>query len=1234
MVGDPMEDDDGQAVSFPPDPDATFARRISMTTDVAEGETLARLPEKSTMTFALERDLGDADKTALKPGFILRRIVGEGGFGEVWEALQISLERIVAVKRIQFAHYRRLLSNERRTAAMDYQFQQEAMITAQLEHPNIVPVYDLGADLDGHPLLAMKMVRGRPWSEELHSDFDVLSEDEHLAKHLPILIDMMQAVAFAHSKGIVHRDLKPSQVMLGQFGEVMLMDWGLAIRVRSGGSSDENPIQRRISIPTPETAASPAGTPSMMAPEQTLPLATGVTARTDVYLLGGTLYCLLTGSYPHKAMDSASAIARAKEGVVEDPRKRSPERAIPDELAELCLWALQVVPGDRPESVQVMIDRLGDYLTGASARRQSEMVTREIASKLVVWEAGKLEGDVTTRYNVLSGWLAELQKAGLLWPRNPAVKGLRERALRHYAEAAIAEGDLRLSRVMAVPLGDGALLDRIARAEAKVARDRGQRRLAIAGAAVLSVALLLGALSYSIEQKRAGERLEIQRNLAEEARGRAEMASAEAVAQRVIAEAAKLAAEEEQYYSGIGLAEVAIGEGRFEKAWELLAEKSPVAFRRWEWGNLLQRVFPDDLLMRVSTRHFDAKSSPDGETYCISGDKEVVLVDADAGTVIWRAAIAGHNVWTSEFTPDGALIAAGSFDQRIYLLDAATGQVVKTLTGHSSIVRGLSFNRDGAQLASACIDGTVRIWSIPGGESVHIIRGFTNGAYDVDFSPDDSRLLVTALGSMAVVYDTATWEKVLELEGHTENVLAGSFSPDGLTIATAATDRKVRLFDAATGTLKSDFENPGAFLHDLTYSPDGRMILTSDDLGMRRLWDANPGEGDPIPLGQVQAGEPGFHGSFTADGRHILTTSIKEVRRIALQVVTGRVPLRTDVAPDEIMGTRDRVRAYGVPDLRDRIWARREQRWSVPGGVTLATWRDRTFLAIGRYQRFSPDSTLRVEIDESTLLAKVVRVADGSVLASLATNNLIDTAFSPDGNILATAELTDRIGLWNTTDWTKIGELVVDTKGEIREDRFRFLPNDLTFSPDSKSLLVGYLNGKAAVWDVATRERRLTLDTITGMGICVAYSHDGTKVASGGGGNSIGVFDSTTGALLSRMDGHRRTVLSIDFGPSDDRIVSVGRDSTLRVWDVPTGREALILAQDDSENAPIGAAFTEDGMTIIGLTSGGDFRVFEAFPWNKNEYPGDESIAFQDRVETYKRQMRQGHHTATDAPRQ
>src|SRR5690606_21487394 len=104
----------------------------------------------------------------------------------------------------------------------DRQFQQEAVITANLEHPNIVPVYDLGVDSDGRPLLAMKLVRGTPWDLLIDADFKELVTDEYLAKHLPILLSMCQAVAFAHSRRIIHRDLKPSQVMVGEFGEVLL----------------------------------------------------------------------------------------------------------------------------------------------------------------------------------------------------------------------------------------------------------------------------------------------------------------------------------------------------------------------------------------------------------------------------------------------------------------------------------------------------------------------------------------------------------------------------------------------------------------------------------------------------------------------------------------------------------------------------------------------------------------------------------------------------------------------------------------------------------------------------------------------------------------------------------------------------------------------------------------------------------------------------------------------------
>ena len=227
-------------------------------------------PLNEPSTVAGEAGLGDGFMR--KKGtntYILRRCIGVGGFGEVWEAEQASLERLVAVKKIQDLHYIELQDDEQQRIRLEHQFRQEALITAQLDHPNIVPVYDLGLDENGRPALAMKLVRGKPWNHILFADFYDLEEEDYYAKHLPIFLDMLQAAAFAHSRGIVHRDLKPSQMLVGNYGEVLLMDWGLALFV-GRVSDDKDLTPPPMNIPTVKTAHNPAGTPSLMAPEQTL----------------------------------------------------------------------------------------------------------------------------------------------------------------------------------------------------------------------------------------------------------------------------------------------------------------------------------------------------------------------------------------------------------------------------------------------------------------------------------------------------------------------------------------------------------------------------------------------------------------------------------------------------------------------------------------------------------------------------------------------------------------------------------------------------------------------------------------------------------------------------------------------------------------------------------------------------------------------------------------------------
>jgi serine/threonine protein kinase len=249
--------------------------------------------------------------------------------GEIWEARQAALGgRVVAVKRIRADVLADAAPNARRQ--MEREFHQEALAAARLEHPGIVPIHDLGAGEDGLPLMAMKLVRGEPWDALIKRDFaDGIPAADLLAKHLPILVDMAQAVAFAHSRGFIHRDLKPGQVMVGRFGETLLMDWGLAVFLPDMGEDAVATARASTNLLDPAPRERPPRIPRArpLSWRPSRPTSTASAwAPWDRYLSLGRhalLFCS-RGSYPHKANTSLESMMKAMMGQVDSPETPRP----------------------------------------------------------------------------------------------------------------------------------------------------------------------------------------------------------------------------------------------------------------------------------------------------------------------------------------------------------------------------------------------------------------------------------------------------------------------------------------------------------------------------------------------------------------------------------------------------------------------------------------------------------------------------------------------------------------------------------------------------------------------------------------------------------------------------------------------------------------------------------------------------------------------------------------------
>ena len=280
-----------------------------------------------------------------------------GGLGQVYVALDQQLNRRVALKEMRFPFADDHDSQER--------FVREAEITGALEHPGIVPVYGLGRYSDGRPYYAMRLIDGLSMKEAiatLHNQSgSQLFSSREFRKLLQQFVDVCNAIQFAHSHGYIHRDIKPANVMLGGYGETLVVDWGLSKKLGDDEPIEAEGIPAQAEVSYRATASgSPVGTPAFLSPEQARGEHDVVGKRSDIYCLGATLFCLVAGRPPHQGSGNDKVLDNVAAGRWERPRRLNSN--VPKALESICLKAMQHDPADRYESADLLSADIENWL--------------------------------------------------------------------------------------------------------------------------------------------------------------------------------------------------------------------------------------------------------------------------------------------------------------------------------------------------------------------------------------------------------------------------------------------------------------------------------------------------------------------------------------------------------------------------------------------------------------------------------------------------------------------------------------------------------------------------------------------------------------------------------------------------------------------------------------------------------------------------------------------------------
>jgi WD40 repeat protein/tRNA A-37 threonylcarbamoyl transferase component Bud32 len=956
---------------------------------------------------------------------VLLEKVAEGGMGVVYKARQLSLNRIVALKLI--------LAGRLATEAEVRRFRTEAEAAAQLDHPNIVPIYEIGEE-DGRHFFAMKFVEGGslaarssefrvPGSGSRGGAFDSQREARN-TKLATFVAKLARAVHHAHQRGVLHRDLKPANILVEAQGEPHVTDFGLA-----------RLAERESGLTLPGTVM---GTPSFMAPEQAAGAAKELTTAVDIYGLGAVLYFLLSGRAPFQGATPGETLRRVLDEEPQRPTAFAPETD--RDLETICLKCLEKEPVRRYPSALALAEDLERW------QRHEPIEARPATA----WELAAKWVRRRPAFAALAAvtMLSALAFVTLQWVNQKRLEGERNRALTqgettrqnlyaadvYLAQEALGSGNLGLAR--------RALEAHVPQGGQKDLRGFEWRYL---------WSLCQGEQLATLEGHKGNVAC-----VTFSPDGRRLASGADDPFVRVWDVETRTVRRTHGPWVGgvVGVTFSTDGQrvtgATADADFCIWDSESDAILAAWSAGEGRVTLAPSTNLAAVALT-----------IYPKTGRENIVnLYDTRTGEATGRLRHAGA---AAAFTHKSRQLATAR-PTGFAIWDTVTLTIVREHPDAGTCA-GFVFSSDDRRLATFSADGrNVRVWDT---DSFGLVAEFAvsdSKLHSGDFSPDGRWLATCGTGQAIHLWDVNAQRMAGELKGHASEVRAVSFSPDSQLLASASKDGTVRLWSTRVSTPE---QFPTNAYPPCALSADGRFLAAQDRLGRRTnveviVW--NVATWEPKRMPGVTNAQPIAFAMPSGD----LLTMTRPFQAEPLWL--RRVDLRSGRATEPVTLLKsDRPRTATDYCARRDLFAL----GSYDGEITL--WRatdGSLFKVLGgpsnevQAVRFAPDGRTLASFTKGDGL-KLWTVDDGRQIRAQngSSSRVLDLAFSPNGEILASADSSNAIELWNAATGDRLATLAGHAEPVVR----------VVFSPDGRTLASASEDGTVKLWSVLARRELATL---------------------------------------------------------------------------------------------------------------------------------------------------------------